>query len=125
MNTYQKALAIFKYLTSINSFSTGDFTFKNTILKYRDEHIGDLLSVSGCLSSSVIASHSGTIIIQCVSAKSYVLIDGQRFSTELSEEELFQYSLQYPVLENLINAIGDRILCIKTDFVDPLYEIIK
>ena len=55
----------------------------------------------------------------------YVDINGKQFSTELSEEELFQYSLQYPVLNDLLSFNENAYFYIIEFHIDELYRLMS
>ena len=132
MNTYQKVIAIFQYLnvlkepeSHINFDITSDNKYRNFSIYYCGHHCASLYNYIVDYIEITTTKSYGVIQLTMSTESDKIIIDNKVFSTKLSEEELFQFSLQYPVLDSLYRMRYDKRFIIEDKFVDLIYEELK
>ena len=133
MNTAQKVIAIFKYLNGLKQ----SCTIGNVNIYVYNNGTTDEFNLTingnriGGTNSNLITdiNEISTDSITCFLSSTYnptgVSIDNQEFSTELSEEELFQYSLQYPEFDELRNLREHKEFLLLKEYVNEVYSELK
>ena len=130
MNQYQKVICIAKYLKNINdNIVKGNFdiqfnTDKSRIFIFKNDILIGSASYKfySPVVYNIIQTIDDNIELITFTKPNKVSIDDKQFSTELKPDELFQLSLQYPVLNVLLNFKYKFSLLIDMEHIDELYD---